>query len=489
MGFADGFRAGQAAVESAERRKREEAERLAIAEAAKYDPNANLEADNQKATAYAAENAATAAQDNATFGEGTAAPTDYQYGQAPAGRVRMPDALVNQERTNRMATAYEQSGNTENAMRLRSLAQKQALTGVNFKEAGIRLKAAEQGQADSDELRQVLSGAQATRAVVRNGIPVQGESNGDVLDDFLKNTAPRAVATLLKQGKLVEAKRYQDFISSEQGQKYAGLWASGVRKHSVGDSAGALADFEKLYNSQMYNDGRTAKLTPLNGGKQYRLEAFDSTGAVIESQVADTDQLTKGAAMYLAPTKAVEFHAQQEAQREKEGALLDRQIQIKQLDIQQGENREDRRDGRTQMVIGAADKRLSKRLDAGGGGDLTLPQQRTNESIDAARRQLAGMSQADVLAVTQASTATGRANPAYDPEIARIAKMANTRKYGDDTSHDAFTAGPRKAPASDRTDVAKRFRADPGMNAYTLGKETPGGIEVLQKGRVVGHYR
>ena len=43
---------------------------------------------------------------------------------------------------------------------------------------------------------------------------------------------------------------------------------------------------------------------------------------------------------------AVKFHAEQQAQREKEGALLDRQVRIKELDIQAQEDREDRRDAR-----------------------------------------------------------------------------------------------------------------------------------------------
>ncbi|MFZ2855795.1 MAG: hypothetical protein WAZ34_16980 [Rhodocyclaceae bacterium] len=48
----------------------------------------------------------------------------------------------------------------------------------------------------------------------------------------------------------------------------------------------------------------------------------------------------------------------------------------------------------------------------------------------------------------------------------------------------------RGAPASfDRGDVAKRFRSERAMDNYTLGKETPNGVEVLQKGRVIGHYR
>lgn len=108
-----------------------------------------------------------------------------------------------------------------------------------------------------------------------------------------------------------------------------------------------------------------------------------------------------------------------------------------------------------------------------------------------ARRQLSGLSQADVLAKTQSTTATGRANDQYDPQLARTAKLANTRKFGDDQSHDAFSQGRAQQNGQDsqRTDVLKRFRQDPAMNNHTLGNATAQGVEVLNKGKVIGYYR
>lgn len=132
------------------------------------------------------------------------------------------------------------------------------------------------------------------------------------------------------------------------------------------------------------------------------------------------------------------------------------------------------------------------------GGELTIPQQRTNSSIDTARRQLTGMTDADVLKRTQSTTNTGRENLEYDPNLAALVKLARSRKYGEDPEHDKFAkpAQPAKPTAqvaqttATRHDVAKKFRADHTMHAHKLGKETEHGVEVLDRsGKLIGYYR
>lgn len=153
----------------------------------------------------------------------------------------------------------------------------------------------------------------------------------------------------------------------------------------------------------------------------------------------------------------------------------------------------------------------------GDGSDLTTPQQRTNASIDAARRQLTGLTHDDILKRTQSTTNTGRDNPEYDPNLAALVKLARSRKYGDDIAHDNFAkpanaatqqpAQPAKAatpqpvlpaqpsaqvaqPTVTRNEVAKKFRADHTMHAHKLGKETEHGVEVLDRsGKLIGYYR
>lgn len=121
---------------------------------------------------------------------------------------------------------------------------------------------------------------------------------------------------------------------------------------------------------------------------------------------------------------------------------------------------------------------------------LTLTQERSNEEIQAARDAVAGMSPQDIARRTAKATNTGRENPDYDPGLARQASLAGRRKVGEDEAFDTRQgAAPAEAPASDRADVAKRFRADKTMMNRTLGKETQHGVEVLEKGRLIGYFQ
>lgn len=128
-----------------------------------------------------------------------------------------------------------------------------------------------------------------------------------------------------------------------------------------------------------------------------------------------------------------------------------------------------------------------------GADDLSTPQQRANEEIDAAREALAGMNRNEVMRRTQSATATGRNNPDYDPQLAGQWKLANRRKYGDDAQFDAYT---KKAPAKQEnpqakqhSDITRRLATDPAMKGMRGGRLTPKGMEVIDaNGRVVGHY-
>ena len=414
-----------------------------------------------------------------------------------------------EKNTRAMADVYSQFGKPEEAQRLRQQA--------------IQTRGLEQNQADSDELRNVLSSGnlsvsnalaprnEAARSSISTGADITGasstpehtpplggtaqpvaQSNGAPpkqeydLNTYMKTMAPRAVQTMLKQGRVQEAKQFTDFIDSEEGRSYAKDWITGVRKHAIGDSAGALADFEKMYNSQLYNDGHTVKMTPLEDGKKYRIDQISADGQVLGSQTGEISALANQAASALSPMSAVKFHAEQQAQREKEGALLDRQIQIKQIDAQRDEYRQDRQDERLVMRLNAPPK----------AGGLTLSQERGNAEIDAAREAVAGMDPDEIRKRTAKQTNTGRENPDFDPSLESAVRLAGRRKVGAD---DAFggqvkpAATPAQKPATataiDRSDVAKRFRSERSMDGYTLGKETPDGVEVLSKGKVIGHYR
>lgn len=337
---------------------------------------------------------------------------------------------------------------------------------------------------DQTELRTVMARPQDARlATVQGGVaePVNQGLDRQASTAYYERKAPEIIDTYLKQGKLDEAKKYRDFVSSTAGQDYTEKWSKGVRMYAIGDHQGALQEWQNLYNTQLYNDGKTVKLTPSQDGKQVGVEWIGQDGKSLGATTQPIDVFAKQAGMALAPEALVKFRAEQEAKRESEAATLDRQIQLEKLKQEGQDTRDDRRDDR-----------LARRLEGAGG--LTLPQQRTNESILAARRQLAGMTQPDVLAKTQPSTATGRANPNYDQQLAQLVRTANTRMYGVDPAHDKFTAGPRQpaqpAGSFDRNEVAQRFRSDKSMNPYVLGNHTPKGVEVKDKtGKLVGYYR
>lgn len=143
----------------------------------------------------------------------------------------------------------------------------------------------------------------------------------------------------------------------------------------------------------------------------------------------------------------------------------------------------------------------------GGSGGLTIPQQRTNASIDAARQQIAGMSQAEILKRTQTMIGSGRDNPNYAPGFAAVVRMARTRKYGEDPDYEAAIQGHVARPAqpgspsgtsergassswgTPKPTPRARFEADPGMRGYKMGKPTGRGWEVLdQSGSLIGYW-
>lgn len=322
----------------------------------------------------------------------------------------------------------------------------------------------------------------------------------DPLDSYLRDVAPKAIQTLVQQGRVTEAKHYSDFLESRDGQAYAKTYMQAVRDFAVGDHEGSLQKFETLYNEGI-PDGRRVKLTALDGD-QMRVDQIDAQGKIIGSKTGKIADLTEQAALALNPLQAVKFMAEQQGKRKTEGALLDRQVQLEGLRQKGRETQDDRRDERLGMRLDAnneaLDRRLSaqssaleRRLQAQADRGLTTAQQQKNDAIDAAREQLSGLSAADVQKRTTSTQANGRVNDLYDPQLARTARLANTRKFGDDPEHDQFSAGKKaeNAAANTRAEIVSRFRADKSMQSRRLGADTPNGVEVWEKGKLIGYFR
>jgi hypothetical protein len=171
----------------------------------------------------------------------------------------------------------------------------------------------------------------------------------------------------------------------------------------------------------------------------------------------------------------------------------------------------------------------------GSNSKISLPEQRSNAEIDAARTAVSGLSQDEIKSRSTKNTPTGRANPNYDPNMARQLKLAQTRKIGTDdtfdqqngiasgtgqtsaTGNNAVTGTDNQTylggmPISKYTDdqlqrsynvasppaqakieaelTNRSFTKDATMAGNKLGSQTPKGYQVLDKtGKLIGYYK
>jgi hypothetical protein len=395
------------------------------------------------------------------------------------------------------ASIYSRAGREDdaarvllNASRSRELSDQDAIRGAYATPAGtaaqgipmVSTNRASTGLSESMDASMLPAGAQEQMQgrQAQPGGTKPAANSPDPLPHYLERIAPRVQAEYVRQGKLTEAKAFQDLMDSQEGRNYTKNWASAVRRIETGDFDGAVPDLAKLYTS--YPDGRRAQAKNMGGGK-FQIDMIDeATGKIVQTATLESGELVRKAVMALRPEKLAEFMAAQEGKRTSEAASLDKSLQLEGLRQEGQETREDRRDARLVKQIDAANARHAQ------GRGLTAAQERSNAEIDAARDAVAGMSPQDIARRTAKATNTGRENPDFDPGLARQAALAGRRKVGDDELFDAPKPKPA-APAFDRADVAKRFRADRTMDRRTLGKETPNGIEVLEKGKLIGYFQ
>lgn len=272
------------------------------------------------------------------------------------------------------------------------------------------------------------------------------ESPKTQLDAYLESIAPKVKETLAQQGRIDEANKYSKFIETEQGKAYAKEWSKGIGLLGVGDHKGALGVFENMYNRQIYNDGRTVKLDPLEGGKHYQMTIMQGDQVIGTKKLA-TSELTHVAASALAPEKYVQSQLRQQY-------ALERQA-----------NRPTR------------------------GNNPTLTQQARNLEIDSARDQVSGLSPEDIRSRTAKTTDTGRENPNYDPALARNVTLASRRKVGTDEAFDQRNQSNVAPTKAQPNQIASKFASDPTVRGMSLGNRTPKGFEVFDSnGKLIGHY-
>ncbi len=422
--------------------------------------------------------------------------------QQVADRSVLPDAqaLARAGIYSRHGREDDATRTLQNQSRRREIADQQELRAALNPQSNL-LAGTTTDMADVVGGMQPQSAAGRPDVVAKTGIPTAR----DPLDHYLREVAPKAVQTLVKQGRVAEAKQYADFLESREGLSYARAYTSGLKRFAVGDYEGAMGYFEKLYNDDLYPDGRRVKMTP-SGEDGLRIDQLDAEGNVIASKEGKLADLAEQAALMLNPLQAVKFIADQNAKRQGEAATLDRQIQLETMRQQGRETAEDRRDARLDKQLAATDARLGRQLSAMDarlgkqlearerGGGLTLTQQRSNMEIDAAREMIDGLSDDGIRKRTTPTLLSGRENPDYDMALARAAKLASRRKVGEDEWFDERQgrqpAAAAKPAGTPKERAMAALAANPETAGYTLGDQTAQGFKVLDKsGKLVGHLK
>lgn len=327
----------------------------------------------------------------------------------------------------------------------------------------------------------------------------------------------------------IEINRAQQAADDEASvRKHIEAWRGGRERIMKGDFSDILAGIDEYNQNQGWaNDGYTIRPRTSPDGKASILDFVGPDGNVVRStgplMVADGLKLYDlgmaeklkwlSPARYDAATKA--NAAAREAQMNRDS--VERRAQMS------ADARMYGADTRANSAIETADIRAdAQRYNADhrpAKGALTLPQERTNAEIDAARKAVEDMSDEEIRKRTTPTTATGRENADFDPALARAAKLASRRKVGADDWFDQQSGQGQQQPAvagkplADLTagqlqqlarqagnesrlkidaELASRSLAGmPGMEGHTVGKFVDGkGFQVLDsQGRLVSYLR
>lgn len=404
---------------------------------------------------------------------------------------KMDPAAVEKARQSAMADVVARSNPAE-AMRMRR--------DVSQAERDDQRFAWDKAKAQDDAAERAKKAANQAELSEAIGPAAAGGKDQDAqaTESYFTNAAPKVVSILVKQGRFDEAQKYQTFVESQEGRKYATGWVKGLRALSIGDIAGASKQFESLYNSQLFNDGLTAKFSPVQGKKDvFRIDLSDADGQVVSSQEGTAKDLVSKAALFLDPMKAVQFYADEGSKQAAAQALTDRQIAVEKLKQQGRVSVEETKNARQAARLAIRDGVNGAKPSGGAAKGPTVAQARTNAEIDAARRTIAEMDPEELRRKTAPTNRWGARNPDFDSALARASTLANRRKYGQDAEFEergALPGGVGKTPAQSsppggKRPAVERFKADKAMQSYRLGKQTDRGFEVFDsKGKLIGHY-
>lgn len=273
--------------------------------------------------------------------------------------------------------------------------------------------------------------------------------------------------------------------------------------HDGLDVTGATVNQDGIYAFSR-SDGSTVKMT--------RDEIGSLMAGVKNGSFHDQLLNKRIEGMDKAAAAGAEAAAKLPSEQQLENTKTDNKIREAGATGQAGKNAADAASSRAQAGLRAAQEELLK----SGNGGLTLPQQRSNAEIEAARKAIAGLSSEEIAHRTARATNTGRENKDFDPGLAKQVALAARRKVGVDDSFDQQStdgsqvvlagkpidkwadeqlqkvyggASPAGKSKIDAEVMRRLFSKDSAMAGNTLGKQTPNGFEVIDKnGKLIGHY-
>lgn len=123
----------------------------------------------------------------------------------------------------------------------------------------------------------------------------------DAMDIYHKKYAPKVVQALIEQGKEAEATKFEDWSRSQQGAAYGKKYMEVLDQVHRGDTAGALAGMQDLYNRQT-PDGQYVIVKPSKNKGEFTLETRDEkTNKILGTRTGTSDELTQLGLGMLAP--------------------------------------------------------------------------------------------------------------------------------------------------------------------------------------------
>lgn len=143
----------------------------------------------------------------------------------------------------------------------------------------------------------------------------------NTMDVFHKKYAPQVVAKMMEAGDIEKAQAFESWSRSAKGAAYGDAWMKAAIAQNAGDTRGALAGVQELYN-KMVPDGQYALVKPGKDG-EYTVEVRDEkSNKLVGSQTGKGGDIAQLGVGMLTPAAAYEqIHGAQVTAANKADAL------------------------------------------------------------------------------------------------------------------------------------------------------------------------